>query len=117
LTIVVVGLENNEGKTMIALSNTPDDYEAKDEPYRGAMASIVDKKTVWTFKDMAFGTYAIKVFHDEDEDEELDTNFLGMPTEDYGFSNNAKGSFGPASWDDAKFLFELKADTVVINIE
>ena len=33
----------------------------------------------------------------------LDTGFLGIPTEDYGFSNDAKGTFGPASFDDSKF--------------
>ena len=117
LTVIVNGLESEEGKVMIALSHSQEDYDTKGEPFRGGIADISDLTAIWTFKNIPNGTYALKVFHDEDEDNELDTNFIGIPSEDYGFSNDAKGSFGPASWEDAKFLFEVKSDTVVINIE
>ena len=117
LIVIVTGLENDEGKAMIALSNSQEDYEKKGESYRGGMAPIKNKKAVWKFENILYGTYAIKVFHDEDDDDEMDTNFIGIPSEDYGFSNNADGSFGPASWEDAKFLFEAKLDTVVISVE
>ena len=38
-----------------------------------------------------------------DGDGEMDANPFGMPTEPYGFSNNAVGNMGPASWDRARF--------------
>jgi uncharacterized protein (DUF2141 family) len=50
-------------------------------------------------------------------DGELDSNFLGIPTEDYGFSNNARGTFGPADYDDAKFLFEQTEMTIEISVD
>ena len=53
----------------------------------------------------------MKLFHDENENGELDTGFLGIPKEDYAFSNNASGVFGPPSYDKAKF--ELTADLTV----
>ncbi|MEQ9305209.1 MAG: DUF2141 domain-containing protein [Marinoscillum sp.] len=49
------------------------------------------------------GTYSLAVYHDLNDDKELNTNFLGMPKEPYGFSNNAMGTFGPPSFDAAKF--------------
>ena len=44
----------------------------------------------------------------------MDTNFLGIPKEDYGCSNNARGTLGPPKWKDAKF--ELKGQDKVITI-
>ena len=54
------------------------------------------------------------MFHDQNNNDKLDSNFMGIPNEPYGFSNNARGTFGPASWDDAKF--EIKSDSLVISI-
>jgi uncharacterized protein (DUF2141 family) len=51
------------------------------------------------------GTYGVSAFHDQNENGKLDTNFLGMPIEDYCASNNARGVLGPPSFDDAKFSF------------
>ncbi len=48
------------------------------------------------------GTYAISLFHDLNDDKELNTNLLGIPREPYGFSKS-RGIFGPPSFDDASF--------------
>ena len=55
------------------------------------------------------GRYSIRVMHDLDGNGKLNTNMVGMPREPWGFSNNAKGSFGPPSWKDA--VFEVSGDT------
>ncbi|MCF8413904.1 MAG: DUF2141 domain-containing protein, partial [Melioribacteraceae bacterium] len=55
---------------------------------------------------LAFGEYAIKCYHDVNENRELDTNFFGIPSEDYGFSNNAPATFGPPSFEQAAFKFK-----------
>ncbi len=115
LILNITGFENDEGIAMIALSNSAEDYNSRKKPYIGAMQKIENKKIKWVFENLPFGIYAIKVFHDENKDKELNTNFLGIPSEDYGFSNNASGSFGPASWEDAKFQFN--ENSMNINIE
>ncbi len=56
------------------------------------------------------GSYAVRVMHDRNGNGELDSNLVGMPTEPWGFSNDASGGFGPPAWDDARF--ELAGDTV-----
>ena len=50
------------------------------------------------------------VFHDKNNDGRLNTWPIGMPSEPYGFSNNARGRFGPASWQAASF--EVRGDSV-----
>ena len=117
LIVVINGFDNDEGVVKIALSDTQEDYEAHDEAFRTGESGINQKRAVWIFEKIPFGEYAIKIYHDEDSDNELNTNFLGMPTEEYGFSNNARGSFGPASWEDAKFLFKSVKDTLYIDVE
>jgi uncharacterized protein (DUF2141 family) len=64
-----------------------------------------------TFSGIAPGTYAVALFHDENGDGKLDTNFMGVPREGVGVSNNKLRSFGPPRWDDAKF--PLGADLVL----
>ena len=49
------------------------------------------------------GTYGVKVYHDVDGDAELDKNVMGIPTEPFGFSNDAPANFGPAEFEDAAF--------------
>jgi len=47
------------------------------------------------------GTWAVLAYHDENSNKKLDTNFVGMPKEGYGFSNGAASRFGPPSFKDA----------------
>ena len=48
-----------------------------------------------SFPNVVPGTYAIKVFHDINSDEELNTTWIGWPKEPYGFSNDAPVNMGP----------------------
>ncbi len=54
------------------------------------------------FSGLADGTYAVTAFHDENGNGTLDTNFIGIPVEGVGVSNNHRG-FGPPSWEDSRF--------------
>lgn len=116
LTIVRTGLENDDGEVLITVSNSRENYESDNPAFIGMKVKIENRKAEYTFEELPVGEYAIKLFHDENMDGELDTNFLGIPTEDYGFSNNVRGTFGPADYDDAKFLFEQTEMTMNISV-
>jgi uncharacterized protein (DUF2141 family) len=58
------------------------------------------------FPDVPFGSYAVVVLHDEDDDATLDRNVLGIPTEGLGFSSGARVRFGPPSFEDARFTLD-----------
>ena len=64
--------------------------------------------------DLPAGNYAIGVFHDVNGNNSLDTNFLGIPKEQYGFGNDATGSFGPPSFKDAAITVSKDATHTVI---
>jgi len=48
---------------------------------------------------------------DADNDGKMNTGFMGISTEKVGFSNNARGRFGPSRFDDA--VFELSAPRTI----
>lgn len=75
---------------------------------------VIDKVMIQVCKDVPPGVYAVSVVHDKNSNGYLDHGLLG-PIEDYGFSNNARGMFGPAKFE--KCSFEVKNQDVTIKIE
>ena len=57
------------------------------------------------FRGIPAGTYGASAFHDKNGNGKLDTNFMGVPVEDYCASNDARGFMGPPSFEDAKFTY------------
>lgn len=90
------------GKVSAALF---DSAEAYDGNGKAVSAQIVDLSSgaepKLVFKGLKPGRYAVKAMHDLNGDGQMNTNPFGIPTEPYAFTNNAKGSFGPAKWDAA----------------
>ena len=115
LIIKFNGMNSNSGNVKIALCNSDENYKNHKAPFIGKSIPINKNSAVIEFDDLPIGDYAIKAFHDEDANDELNTNILGIPIEDYGFSNNARGMFGPPSWEDAKF--GLNDETKIVEIE
>ena len=116
LIVLITGFEHSEGTARVGLSNS-ELWEIQDTAYRGYTGEIINDSVKITFGDIPFGEYGVKVHHDEDSNDEMNTNFLGIPSENYGFSNNASGTFGPPSWEDAKFLFNTDTQVHEINLE
>jgi uncharacterized protein (DUF2141 family) len=64
-------------------------------------AESVNGKFTVVLKDLPEGPLAISLFQDANANGRLDMNAMGIPTEPYGFSNNASGSFGPPKFEQA----------------
>jgi uncharacterized protein (DUF2141 family) len=58
------------------------------------------------FENVPPGTYAMTVIHDENDNGKLDKNFIGMPTEGYGVSNNKTHATSAPVWSECKFVVE-----------
>ena len=85
--------------------------------FRRVSLPVKNKKMTVTFKDVPFGEYAIAIMHDMDKDFKMDTNFIGIPDEDLGVSNNVKGGpLGGPKWKVAKFKHQ-KADNRITSIK
>jgi uncharacterized protein (DUF2141 family) len=101
LTVLVTGIRSNEGRLRFALYGTKESFT--DHPMLGAAETIADRRAEWRLADLAPGPYAVAIYHDENNDDKFNMNFLGLPTEDYGFSNNARARLGPPAWKRVVF--------------
>jgi uncharacterized protein (DUF2141 family) len=117
IKIIITGFENNEGDCWFAIDNSPEVYEREDSVWIGKILPIKNQQVIVVIDSLKYGEYAVKVFHDENKNGELDTDFLGIPDEDYGYSNDASGWFGPPSWEKAKFIFDQPEMTIKIEVD
>lgn len=115
IVVKIQGLKNDKGTVKVALFNSPENYKNDRDPFRASIIDIHNNQAIAVFDSLEPGNYAVKAFHDENNNDDFDTNFLGIPKEDYGFSNNAKGIFGQPSWNASKFLLKDSSKEIVIN--
>lgn len=113
--VVAVDLRSDAGQVLACLFAGEDGFPGKPEQALArARASIQNGKAKLSFPGVAPGTYAISVIHDENGNGKLDTNFVGIPKEGVGASNNPQARFGPPDYDDAKF--QVGADAVTKRV-
>ncbi len=102
LIISFSNLEEDEGFVMLKVEDEYQKVVAKFKiPVENQHASASVKLTD--------GKYGVSAYHDVNGNEELDFNFIGVPTEPYGFGNDARGTFGKP--DYSKTLIEVRGDT------
>ena len=113
VTVNISNLKSNEGQIFISIYNSEDTFLGKG--FKSFVTKIENNSCLVTFENIPNGIYAISFFHDENDNNKMDSNFLGIPKEDYGCSNNAKGFMGPPKWEDAKF--EVKNESLTQHIK
>ena len=104
LIVDITGAESDDGLIVVSLFDAQASWMK--EPLHSESLPILESGASWIIEKVPYGEYAISVIHDENGNGVLDTGLFRIPTEAYGFSNNAKASFGPASWVDSKFRIE-----------
>ena len=118
VTVEVRNIEK-KGEMHLAIYDDADVFEndngEKGGAAKGIMEGVIEEVGTGTatYKfELPNGTYAIGIFVDANYNNEMDRNFFGVPKEQYGFSNDAKGSFGPPSFKDASFTVsgDMKLD-------
>ena len=112
---VVVNIEN--------ITNTKGILQLKIESYNGSQLEKIKgvtlapnkKGATHTFTNIQNGKYAISIYHDENNNKKLDKNFIGLPKEDYGFSNNPSSSLGAPKLEEK--IFEVSKDvSLTVNL-
>lgn len=101
LVVVIKNVKEAKGRIAIALFNSEKDFTTKAMQGKTTVAKAGEVQI--TFENITSGDYAISVMHDANENDELDSNAIGIPKEGFGFSNDAMGMFGPPSFEKAKF--------------
>lgn len=114
LTITVKNIKKIKGHVLVAVF----DHESKFlKDFSIAKRKKVNgQEATFVFEDLPKGTYAISVFQDVNNNDKLDTNFLGIPKEPYGFSNNPSTFFGPPNFTKASFKIDTNMPKINIKL-
>ena len=86
----------------------------KDCLYSGSAPASAGE-TVVTIPNVPKGTWAVLAYQDENQNDKLDRNLIGIPSENYAFSRNARGRFGPPDFADA--AIEVGDSTTVTELK
>jgi uncharacterized protein (DUF2141 family) len=113
LKVVVKNVKGGEGMVRLALYNSEDQHMKKE--FKALEVKSKNGEAVVVFNDVPPGIYSVSVMHDSNDNKELDSNFIGIPKEGFGFSNDAMGTLGPPGFKKASFEFSGKKE-VVINL-
>lgn len=104
--VAIDGLRSDKGQVICSLYSSAESFPKDDQKaVAHAKSLITNRHGDCVFAGVRPGTYAISVFHDENSNGRLDRNFLGIPREGVGASNNARGHFGPPRFHDASFAY------------
>ena len=115
LTVTVNNIKK-AGEIHVAVYDNAEAFEA-DRGEKGGAAPGISEGTIEMVQpgsvtyvyELPPGTYAIGIFHDINLNNKMDKKFLGIPIEQFGFSNNARALFGPPDFEDAAFVLKGSA--------
>lgn len=117
IAVEVRGLRNGHGVVDCYLFASADGFPGDlAKAQKRAIAQIAERQATCRFDAVAPGAYAIAVVHDEHATGKLERNFLGIPTEGVGASNDAAGHFGPPSFADARFDYAGGARNLLVHV-
>ena len=115
LTVTVEQVRNSKGEIRFSIFNVPsqfpqgDELDSKDVPAQLGVVTV-------QFNNLIPGAYAIAIHHDENSDGDMNTNFIGLPKEGYGFSNNAKVNFSPPVFEAAAFNLDVGNKSIRLRV-
>jgi uncharacterized protein (DUF2141 family) len=114
LRVDAQGFRNTNGAVGCVLFRQADGFpESEDKAFRVVRVPVDTDHATCEFTRVPPGTYAVAVLHDENRNRKLDKNFLGIPQEGWGVSNNVRPAISAPSFQDATFTLKAGANVVV----
>jgi uncharacterized protein (DUF2141 family) len=114
IKVRVTNVNSKKGEVMLALFSS-----SKGFPYETSYAIQKQKGNAvkgvieLIFTDIPPGTYAIALFHDTNADGKLNTNFMGIPKEGYGVSNNTYNTFSAPGYKESSFSHNDRTELTI----
>jgi uncharacterized protein (DUF2141 family) len=111
-------IRNSTGTVDCALFDSPAGFPIEFLHYANniMVIKVRDEQARCDFLDISPGTYALAVIHDEHMNGKLDTKWLGIPAEGYGFSNDARAMLGTPSFSKASFRYDGQGIELTISL-
>ena len=101
ITVDITEIGELKGEIEMCLYDTEQHF--MNDPVKCTFIEVKEAKITHTFPDLPKGKYAVVIYQDLNGNRDLDTNWMRIPKEPYGFSNNPSTSFGPPSFEKASF--------------
>lgn len=114
VTVTVDQVHSAEGKVYVTLWGSPETWLDDQKSLQNIGVPAAVGQVAVTFRDVAPGRYAVVTFHDENDNGEMDFNFLGLPTEGYAFSRDVRPFLSAPSFDSCAFTVGI--DDVALTI-
>lgn len=102
LDLTINNVESADGQIRVAVFDSQEGWKGN-SAVRTAVVDAGTGSVTVTLDGLQPGELGIKLYHDADGDGDLDTGSFGIPSEPYGFSNDAPVRFGPPAWKQARF--------------
>lgn len=116
LTLTITNIGSSEGVVQVLVFDQAEGFpDTPSKAYKILKLAIQNDRAV-TVVDIPDGKYAISAFHDHDGDGKMRTGAFGIPKDAYGFSNNAKGIFGPPAFGKAAFDIPMEGKALEIKL-
>ena len=118
LSIEVRGVRSADGRVYVAVHGpeSKDTFPSGDDIVSGLREPARIGTLRFVVSDLPEGRYAVNAFHDENNNGELDTNLVGIPSEGYGFANDPSTTFGPPDFEDAAVTVGEASGVVVLTM-
>lgn len=113
VTLEITNIEKVQGTVRICICNQPDQFLRN--CFSSKNVQVDSKKLLVLLDEVPEGPFSISVFHDENDNSQLDSGLFRIPKEPYGFSNNPSSTFGPPSYE--KCLVGLDTKTITIKLK
>ena len=114
LKVEITNVKAAKGKIWIAIFR-PEEKFGNDKPEIYKIIEVKSKTGQNTDFKLPAGRYALAAYHDVNNNGELDKNFVGIPKEPYGFSNNFRPKFKAPTFEDC--AFQLAGEGKTINVK
>jgi len=114
LTVSITNVRADKGTLLVSVTNTEAGWNNQEKPVAATKVAATGKDAVVHFT-LPAGSYAVQVMHDENDNGKMDTNFMGIPSEGYGFSNNPQ-VMRKAHFSEAKFDIGDAASSITITL-
>ena len=114
IIVKVDQINSSEGTINVAIFNSEKDF--LNTPFMSKVKKASTGELEFEFA-VPNGEYTVSIYHDENENGELDKNFIGIPDEPYGVSLEGKSMFGPPSYKDARFTLENNNARLIISLD
>ncbi len=115
LTVEINNINKIKGSVKVAVFNTDKNFLEKDSAIRNYSLNVDSSSKKIVIDDLPKGVYAIAIYHDVNSDDVCNLNFIGIPKEPYGFSNNFRPKFSAPKFADCKISL-VKNQTIKINL-